>query len=92
MLALSSPSPTDGCAETTLNVAIAAVAMMLGAGIASAQDNKPTKHSHHSHHQHYALKYSGHKHYASNHVGHKHYAAKHGHKHYASKHGQKQVS
>jgi hypothetical protein len=90
--------------KKTLTAAIAAVAMMLGAGVASAQDN-PTKRLHHhhlAHHQahemhqkvdkHYASK-KDHKHYASRHEHDKHVASEHEHKkHVASKQTHKHVS
>ncbi len=74
--------------KTTLTVALAAAAMMLGAGVASAHD-KTAKgvHHHHAHHAHHA---ANHKHaakHAKKHAAkkaHKH-AAKHGHKHVVSK-------
>lgn len=85
--------------KTTLTVAIAAVAMMFGAGIASAND-KDAKNLHRSHHQTHALHQKGGKHYAAKptnkHIAskhtHKHYASKHTHKHIASKHTHKHVS
>ena len=42
--------------KTTLTVALAAAAMMLGAGMASAHDRdaKPLHHAHHPHHHHIA--------------------------------------
>ena len=69
----------------------AAVAMMLGAGVATAQDLS-SKHLHRSHHQTHAMHHKVEKHYASKH-SHKHYAVKHDHKqHFASKHGHKHYS
>jgi hypothetical protein len=65
--------------------------MMLGAGVATAQD-LPSKHLHRSHHQTHAMHHKVEKHYASKH-SHKHYAVKHDHKqHFASKHGHKHYS
>jgi Ni/Co efflux regulator RcnB len=87
--------------KKTLMAAIAAVAMMLGAGVASAQD-MPAKRLHHHHHQahethhkvenRYASK-KDHKHCASRHEHRKHFASKHEHrKHVASKQTHKHVS
>jgi hypothetical protein len=69
-----------------LTVALAAAAMMLGGGIASAHDKdaKHQIHAHHvAHHKHVASKVSK-KHVASKST-HKHTASKKSHKHVASK-------
>ncbi len=78
--------------KTTLTVALAAAAMMLGAGVASAHD-KTAKgvHHHHAHHAHHTAHHKHASKHASKHAekhaakkAHKH-AAKHGHKHIVSK-------
>jgi hypothetical protein len=71
--------------KTTLTVAIAAVAMMLGAGVASAHD-KDVKHLHRSNHHLHAMHHKTGKTFASK-PGHRTLATKHEHKkHIASKH------
>lgn len=73
--------------RTAMKVAMAAVAMMLGAGVASAAE-KPVKHHHHAQTVHKSGKHHAskptHKRTASKHVN-KHYASKHNHKNLASK-------
>ena len=56
--------------KTTWTVAVAAVAMMIGAGVANAHD-KDAKHLHRPHHQTHAMHHKTQKHYASKHT-HKH--------------------
>lgn len=84
--------------KTTLTVALAAAAMMLGAGMASAHDKdaKPLRHPHHPHH-HVArvphhhhhdvarVPHHHHHHDVASKRTHRHVIAKHGHKHVASK-------
>lgn len=75
--------------KTTLTVALAAAAMMLGAGMASAHDKdaKPLRHPHHPHHHHVARvpHHHHHHHDVAAKRTHRHVIAKHGHKHVASK-------
>jgi hypothetical protein len=77
--------------KTRLTVALAAAALMLGAGVANAHD-KDGKAVHHAHAHHAA---QHHKHLASKsakkHVAHKHVAAKKAHKHLTAKHGHKHL-
>jgi len=71
--------------RTVLKVAMAAVAMMIGAGVASAAE-KPLKQHHHAQTMHKSSK-----HHASK-ATHKRNASKHSNKHYASKHAHKHVA
>jgi hypothetical protein len=81
--------------KTSLTMALAAAAMMLGGGIASAHDKtvKP-HHPHHAvhatHHKHVASKFSK-KHLSLKHT-HKHVASKKTNKHLASKHAHKHLA
>lgn len=73
--------------KTTLTVALAAAAMMLGAGVASAHDKNAKGVHHHAHHAHHAAHHKHASKHAEKHAAkkaHKH-AAKHGHKHIVSK-------
>jgi hypothetical protein len=69
--------------KTSLTVALAAAAMMLGAGMASAHD-RDAKPLHHPHHHHTARVPHHHHHDVASRT-HRHITAKHAHKHVASK-------
>ncbi len=68
--------------KTSLTLALAAVAMMVGGGVASASE-KVVKH--HAHHQVHATQHKTVKHYAAKKHTTKHIASKPSHKHFAAK-------